>query len=56
MDLYQYIAAIKKKLDNSSIIESVFPHHIHIDSESNVEPGQSRNILDFIRFLESELG
>jgi hypothetical protein len=32
-----------------------FPHHIHIGSESNVEPGQSRNILEFIDFMESEL-
>ena len=32
-----------------------FPHHIHIGSESNVEPGQSRNSLEFIEFLESEL-
>jgi hypothetical protein len=32
-----------------------FPHHIHIGSESNVEPGQSRNILDFIDFMESDL-
>ncbi|MDJ1180235.1 DUF6516 family protein [Roseofilum sp. BLCC_M91] len=32
-----------------------FPHHIHIGSETNVEPGQSRNILEFIDFMESEL-
>ncbi len=32
-----------------------FPHHIHIGSEINVEPGQSRNILEFIDFMESEL-
>lgn len=32
-----------------------FPHHVHIVSETNVEPGQSRNILEFIDFLESEL-
>ena len=32
-----------------------FPHHIHIGSEINVEPGQSRNILEFIDFLKSEL-
>jgi hypothetical protein len=34
---------------------SNFPHHIHIGSETNVEPGQSRNILEFIDFMESEL-
>lgn len=33
-----------------------FPHHVHIGSESNVEPGSSRNILEFIGFMESELG
>lgn len=126
MELYQYITAIKEKLDNSSVVSSIdifdervllsrgyfrarltltntdflevaesfeiqndqlitldyryqwmdaskqilkkrwdsvkhfpdlpnFPHHIHVGSESNVEPGQSRNILDFIGFLESEL-
>lgn len=32
-----------------------FPHHVHIGSETNVKPGQSRNILDFIDFMESEL-
>lgn len=32
-----------------------FPHYIHIGSEINVEPGQSRNILEFIDFMESEL-
>jgi len=32
-----------------------FPHHVHIGSESNVESGQSRNILEFITFLESEI-
>ncbi|MDJ1181609.1 toxin-antitoxin system TumE family protein [Roseofilum casamattae] len=34
---------------------SNFPHHIHLGSETNVEPGQSRNILEFIDFMESEL-
>jgi hypothetical protein len=33
-----------------------FPHHVHIGLESNVEPGLSRNILEFIGFMESELG
>ncbi|WP_072621855.1 toxin-antitoxin system TumE family protein [Spirulina major] len=32
-----------------------FPHHIHIHSENNVKPGKSRNILEFIDFMESEL-
>lgn len=33
-----------------------FPHHVHIGSESNVESGQSRNIIEFIEFIESILG
>lgn len=32
-----------------------FPHHIHMGEEGTVKPGQSRNIIDFIEFLESEL-
>ena len=32
-----------------------FPHHTHIGSELNVEPGESRNIIEFMKFLESEL-
>ncbi|MEB3882020.1 DUF6516 family protein [Lyngbya sp. CCY1209] len=32
-----------------------FPHPVHMGSEINVEPGQSRNILEFIDFMESEL-
>jgi hypothetical protein len=35
---------------------SNFPHHVHIDSESQVEPGLSRNIVEFMDFIESELG
>ena len=33
-----------------------FPHHVHIGSESNVESGQCRNIIEFIDFMESTLG
>ncbi|XWK90514.1 MAG: DUF6516 family protein [Phormidium sp.] len=33
-----------------------FPRHVHIGSESNVESGQSRNIIEFIEFIESILG
>jgi len=53
MELKQYIAAISVKhfpdLPN-------FPHHIHIGLESNVKPGLSQNILEFIGVMESELG
>ncbi|MGD1928607.1 MAG: DUF6516 family protein [Leptolyngbyaceae cyanobacterium] len=32
---------------------SNFPHHVHVGSESNVEPGQSQNILELIELIES---
>lgn len=32
-----------------------FPHHVHLGKESIVEPGLSRNIIEFITFMESEL-
>jgi hypothetical protein len=34
---------------------SNFPHHVHVGSESRVEPGKSRNIIEFIAFMEFEL-
>ena len=32
-----------------------FPHHVHITEESNVEPSQSRSILEIIDIIEQEL-
>ncbi|MCX5982424.1 MULTISPECIES: DUF6516 family protein [Nostocales] len=32
-----------------------FPHHVHIIEESNVEPSQSRSILELIELIEKEL-
>ena len=32
-----------------------FPHHVHIAEESNVQPSQSRNILELIELIEQEL-
>lgn len=32
-----------------------FPDHIHIGSESDVEPGRSRSIMEFIKHLETEV-
>lgn len=32
-----------------------FPHHVHLAEESNVEPSQSRSILEFIDLMEQEL-
>lgn len=49
---------LKKRWDSVKHFPELpnFPHHIHIGSESNVEPGVSRNILEFIDLMESELG
>jgi hypothetical protein len=32
-----------------------FPHHVHILTEGNVEPGVCRNILEFLELMRSEL-
>ena len=59
---YQWMDAskqvLKKRWDSVKHFPRLpnFPHHIHIGSESYVEPGQSRNILEFMDFMESELG
>ncbi len=48
---------LKKRWDSVKHFPDLpnFPHHVHIGSEINVKPGQSRNILQFIDFMESEL-
>ena len=48
---------LKKRWDSVKHFPALpnFPHHIHISSESNVAPGQSRNIIEFMQFMESEL-
>lgn len=50
--------ALRKRWDSVKHFPDLpnFPHHVHIGSESNVEPGSSRNILEFISFMEFELG
>ncbi|MBP0029074.1 DUF6516 family protein [Roseofilum sp. Guam] len=47
---------LKKRWDSVNHFPDLpnFPHHIHIGSETNVQPGQSRNILEFIDFMESD--
>lgn len=49
---------LKKRWDSVKHFPGLpnFPHHVHIGSESNVEPGLSRNILEFIDLMEAELG
>lgn len=32
-----------------------FPHHVHIAEESNVEPSQSRSILELLELMEQEV-
>lgn len=48
---------LKQRWDSVKHFPSLpnFPHHVHIGSELTVESGQSRNILEFITFLESEV-
>jgi len=48
---------LKRRWDNTRHFPGLpnFPHHIHIDSETQVVPGQSLGILDLIEVLEQEL-
>lgn len=58
---YQWMDAskqvLKKRWDSVKHFPGLpnFPHHVHTGSESSVEPGQLRNIIEFIGFMESEL-
>lgn len=58
---YQWMDETKEKLrkrwDNVEHFPDLpnFPHHVHILKESNVEPSQSRNILELIDLIEKEL-
>jgi hypothetical protein len=53
MDISKQI--LRKRWDSVKHFPNLsnFPHHVHIGSESNVEPGQSWNIVEFIGFMES---
>jgi hypothetical protein len=48
---------LRKRWDNVEHFPDLpnFPHHVHIIKESNVEPSQSRNILELIGLIEQEL-
>jgi hypothetical protein len=58
---YQWMDEIKQKLrkrwDSVRHFPDLpnFPHHVHIAEESNVEPSQSRSILELIDLIEQEL-
>ncbi|MEH2007584.1 toxin-antitoxin system TumE family protein [Nostoc sp.] len=58
---YQWMDETKEKLrkrwDNVKHFPDLpnFPHHVHIIKESNVEPSESRNILELMDLIEKEL-
>ena len=57
MEPAHYLSELKKRWDNVAHFPDLpnFPHHVHIGSESYVEPGQSLSIVELIDVLESEL-
>lgn len=46
---------LKKRWDNTKHFPNLpnFPHHIHIDSETQVVPGRELSIIELIDLLES---
>lgn len=48
---------LRKRWDNVPHFPKLanFPHHIHIDTEENVEPSECLNILQLLELLEIEL-
>ncbi|MEH1904321.1 MAG: DUF6516 family protein [Nostoc sp.] len=58
---YQWMDETKEKLrkrwDNVKHFPDLpnFPHHVRIIKESNVEPSESRNILELMDLIEKEL-
>ncbi|MHC5773341.1 toxin-antitoxin system TumE family protein [Nostoc sp.] len=48
---------LRKRWDNVKHFPDLpnFPHHVHIIKESNVEPSESRNILELIDLIQKEL-
>jgi Family of unknown function (DUF6516) len=48
---------LRKRWDNVEHYPNIpnFPHHVHITEETNVQPSQSRSILEIIDQLEQEL-
>ena len=49
---------LRKRWDNAAHHQGLpnFPHHVHVASESQIEPGSSLNIIALIDLLEQELG
>ena len=49
--------SLRKRWDNTPDHPGLngFPHHVHIDREENVAPGQPLNLLELLTILENEL-
>jgi hypothetical protein len=58
---YQWMDANKQKLrkrwDNVKHFPNLpnFPDHVHVEDELNVQPGESRNILQILTVIEREI-
>jgi len=58
---YQWMNASQQRLikrwDNAEHFPDLpnFPHHIHVDSETNVIPGKALSIIELLDVLELEL-
>lgn len=48
---------LRKRWDNVRHFPDLpnFPHHVHIDSEDNVQPSEPRTTLEFLNLLEAEI-
>lgn len=48
---------LKKRWDNVKHFPNLsnFPHHVHVGEEFNVKPSISRNILEIISLIETEI-
>lgn len=51
------VQQLRKRWDNAAHYQHLpnFPHHVHIASESTVEPGSALNLIALIDLLEQEL-
>lgn len=59
---YQWMDSARRRLykrwDNAPHYPALsgFPHHVHVESESGVEPGSVLSIIALIEWFEGELG
>jgi len=56
MDAAQQV--LRKRWDNVEHFPDLpnFPHHVHVDEESHVEPGRVLSVIELIDIIEQELG